>query len=103
VSAQPEGRQFPQHSWKKRDNFLPFSPPLIGEEEIAEVVETLRSDWITTVEECGQDLAKSLMAGPTKVTSTRAQTESKGHRGRQILGRQPPSPQSRRARLGSLD
>src|SRR5216684_6888585 len=31
-----------------RDNFLPFSPPLIGEEEIAEVVATLRSDWITT-------------------------------------------------------
>jgi dTDP-4-amino-4,6-dideoxygalactose transaminase len=31
-----------------RDSFLPFSPPLIGEEEIAEVVNTLRSDWITT-------------------------------------------------------
>jgi len=31
-----------------RDTFLPFSPPLIGEEEIAEVVTTLRSDWITT-------------------------------------------------------
>ncbi|MCL4552100.1 MAG: DegT/DnrJ/EryC1/StrS aminotransferase family protein [Candidatus Marsarchaeota archaeon] len=31
-----------------RDTFLPFSPPLIGEEEIAEVVATLRSDWITT-------------------------------------------------------
>lgn len=31
-----------------RDKFLPFSPPLIGEEEIAEVVDTLRSDWITT-------------------------------------------------------
>jgi dTDP-4-amino-4,6-dideoxygalactose transaminase len=31
-----------------RNSFLPFSPPLIGEEEIAEVVETLRSDWITT-------------------------------------------------------
>jgi dTDP-4-amino-4,6-dideoxygalactose transaminase len=31
-----------------RDTFLPFSPPLIGEEEIAEVVDTLRSDWITT-------------------------------------------------------
>ncbi len=30
------------------DTFLPFSPPLIGEEEIAEVVDTLRSDWITT-------------------------------------------------------
>lgn len=31
-----------------RRNFLPFSPPAIGEEEIAEVVDSLRSDWITT-------------------------------------------------------
>lgn len=31
-----------------RDQFLPFSPPLIGEEEINEVLDTLRSDWITT-------------------------------------------------------
>jgi dTDP-4-amino-4,6-dideoxygalactose transaminase len=31
-----------------RKTFLPFSPPVIGEEEIAEVVDTLRSDWITT-------------------------------------------------------
>jgi dTDP-4-amino-4,6-dideoxygalactose transaminase len=31
-----------------RQTFLPFSPPLIGEEEIAEVVDTLRSGWITT-------------------------------------------------------
>jgi dTDP-4-amino-4,6-dideoxygalactose transaminase len=31
-----------------RSLFLPFSPPHIGEEEIAEVVDTLRSDWITT-------------------------------------------------------
>jgi dTDP-4-amino-4,6-dideoxygalactose transaminase len=31
-----------------RDKFLSFSPPLIGEEEIREVVDTLRSDWITT-------------------------------------------------------
>jgi len=31
-----------------RKTFLSFSPPLIGEEEIAEVVDTLRSDWITT-------------------------------------------------------
>lgn len=31
-----------------RNDLLPFSPPLIGEEEIAEVVDTLRSDWITT-------------------------------------------------------
>ncbi len=28
--------------------FVPFSPPNLGEEEIAEVVDTLRSDWITT-------------------------------------------------------
>lgn len=27
---------------------LPFSPPSIGEDEIAEVVDVLRSDWITT-------------------------------------------------------
>ena len=31
-----------------RDTFLPFSPPFIGEEEIDEVIDTLRSDWITT-------------------------------------------------------
>jgi dTDP-4-amino-4,6-dideoxygalactose transaminase len=31
-----------------RDRFLSFSPPAIGQEEIEEVVDTLRSDWITT-------------------------------------------------------
>ena len=31
-----------------RKEFLSFSPPLIGPEEIAEVVDTLRTDWITT-------------------------------------------------------
>lgn len=31
-----------------RDEFLNFSPPSIGEEEIGEVADTLRSDWITT-------------------------------------------------------
>jgi dTDP-4-amino-4,6-dideoxygalactose transaminase len=31
-----------------RATFLPYSPPSLGEEEIAEVVDTLRSDWITT-------------------------------------------------------
>lgn len=29
-------------------NFLPFAKPEIGEEEIAEVVDTLRSGWVTT-------------------------------------------------------
>jgi dTDP-4-amino-4,6-dideoxygalactose transaminase len=32
----------------RRGKFLPFSPPSIGEEEVAEVVDTLRSGWITT-------------------------------------------------------
>ena len=32
----------------RRKEFLPFSPPLIGDEEIDEVVDTLRSSWITT-------------------------------------------------------
>src|SRR5690349_894234 len=31
-----------------RKDFLLFSPPTIGEEEIIEVVDTLRSGWITT-------------------------------------------------------
>jgi dTDP-4-amino-4,6-dideoxygalactose transaminase len=31
-----------------RTTFLPFSPPSIGEQEIEEVVDTLRSAWITT-------------------------------------------------------
>jgi len=31
-----------------RKDFLPFSPPSIGEEEIAEVADTLRSNWIST-------------------------------------------------------
>jgi dTDP-4-amino-4,6-dideoxygalactose transaminase len=31
-----------------RKEFLPFSPPDIGEDEIAEVVDSLRSGWITT-------------------------------------------------------
>ncbi len=33
---------------KTREQFLPFALPSIGEEEIAEVVDSLRSGWITT-------------------------------------------------------
>jgi dTDP-4-amino-4,6-dideoxygalactose transaminase len=32
----------------RRSKFLPFSPPFIGQEEIDEVAESLRSGWITT-------------------------------------------------------
>lgn len=32
----------------KRENFLPFAIPSIGDEEIEEVVDSLRSGWITT-------------------------------------------------------
>src|SRR5206468_3094226 len=38
----------------RRGTYLSFSPPLIGEEEIAGVVDTLRSDWITTGPKVGQ-------------------------------------------------
>jgi len=31
-----------------RESFLPYSPPSLGQAEIDEVVETLKSDWITT-------------------------------------------------------
>lgn len=34
--------------FSRRSAFLPFSPPDVGEEEIQEVVDTLRSGWITT-------------------------------------------------------
>lgn len=33
---------------RRRDTFLPFSQPTIGQEEIDEVADTLRSSWITT-------------------------------------------------------
>jgi len=48
-----------------RDTFLPFCAPLIGEEEISEVVDTLRSDWITTgpkVKRFEQDFAQFVHA-----------------------------------------
>lgn len=38
----------PQSRFVPRQDFLPFSRPTIGEAEIAEVVDSLRSGWITT-------------------------------------------------------
>lgn len=32
----------------RRENFLPYCLPSIGEEEIAEVTDSLRSGWVTT-------------------------------------------------------
>src|SRR5437870_6751447 len=43
----PAGTE-PRATRTARQEFLPFAPPLIGEEEINEVVATLRSGWITT-------------------------------------------------------
>lgn len=40
----PVGGHYPG----RRAEYLTFSPPTIGEEEIAEVIDTLRSGWITT-------------------------------------------------------
>jgi dTDP-4-amino-4,6-dideoxygalactose transaminase len=34
--------------WNRRQKFLLFSTPAVGEEEVAEVADTLRSGWITT-------------------------------------------------------
>jgi dTDP-4-amino-4,6-dideoxygalactose transaminase len=31
-----------------REQFLPFSPPLVGDEEVAGVVDSIRSGWLTT-------------------------------------------------------
>ena len=44
-----------------RAAFLPFARPALGEEEIAEVVDTLKSGWITTgpkVERFAADFAE---------------------------------------------
>jgi len=38
----------------KRDKFLPYSIPTIGEEEIAEVADSLRSGWVTTGPKVGR-------------------------------------------------
>lgn len=35
-------------SWAGRSTFLPFAPPTLGKAEIAEVVATLRSGWLST-------------------------------------------------------
>lgn len=35
-------------TYKRREEFLPFAPPLIGEEEKREMLDTLDSGWITT-------------------------------------------------------
>jgi dTDP-4-amino-4,6-dideoxygalactose transaminase len=48
-----------------RTTFLPFSPPLIGQAEINEVVDTLRSGWLTTgpkTRRFEQEFADSLQA-----------------------------------------
>jgi len=59
-----------------RGTFLPFSPPLIGEEEISEVVDTLRSDWITT----GPKEQRSMGAGVTRRGGERM-TRGRGEKG----------------------
>ncbi len=60
-------------SQKVRDNFLVFGSPLIGEAEIAEVVESLRSGWIGTgpkVHRFEQMLSAYLGAGQCRCVSS---------------------------------
>lgn len=47
-SVTQPGAPAPGGPSKSRREFLPFSPPVVGQEEIEEVVDTLRSGWITT-------------------------------------------------------
>jgi dTDP-4-amino-4,6-dideoxygalactose transaminase len=57
-----------------RDTFLPFSPPDLGEEEIQEVVDSIRSGWITTgpkVRQFEQDFA-AYLAAPTALAVSSA-------------------------------
>ena len=35
-------------SYVRRSEFLPFTRPMVGEEEIAEIIDTIHSGWITT-------------------------------------------------------
>jgi dTDP-4-amino-4,6-dideoxygalactose transaminase len=44
----PEAAELARPASRRRASFLPFARPEIGNEEIAEVVECLRSGWITT-------------------------------------------------------
>lgn len=51
MSTQRIAAQLPSQTRKSsyvREKFLPFGLPSIGEEEIAEVVDSLRSGWVTT-------------------------------------------------------
>jgi dTDP-4-amino-4,6-dideoxygalactose transaminase len=55
-----------------RAKLLPFCPPLVGEEEISEVVGTLRSGWITTgpkVQRFEQEFA-AMLGAPAALAST---------------------------------
>jgi dTDP-4-amino-4,6-dideoxygalactose transaminase len=58
------------------NSFLPFALPDIGEEEIAEVVDALRSGWLTTGPKTGafeKDFASFIANGVTNGPSGRAQ------------------------------
>lgn len=35
-------------SYQRRNEFLPFTRPMVGEEEIAEIIDSIHSGWITT-------------------------------------------------------
>ena len=71
-----------------RKEYLPSSPPLIGEDEIAEVLDTLRSDWITTgpkVKRFEQDPSTPLRL--RSVASGQGSQSSSARRPRWISGR----------------
>ncbi|MDR1921876.1 MAG: DegT/DnrJ/EryC1/StrS aminotransferase family protein [Candidatus Adiutrix sp.] len=74
---------------KPLDSFLSFAPPLMGEEEIAEVSETLRSGWLTTgprTERFEKELAALVGAGQALAVNS---CTAALHLGLQVLGLGP--------------
>jgi len=57
---------------RKRTTFLPFARPSIDESDIAAVVETLRSGWLTSGPRCAalEDLVSARLGGATVLAAT---------------------------------
>ena len=64
--AVKRGAKIPMIMEDSDQTFLPFSLPDIGEEEISEVIDTLRSGWLTTgpkAKRFEEDFARYIASG----------------------------------------
>ena len=74
----------------RRDTFLGFQPPAVGEEEIEAVAETLRSGWLTTgprAAELERRMAEYLEAEHVARASPRARPRCTSRSSRSASGR----------------